>query len=103
MVIQGGSFKGKSGDLKPKEVVSLLLDDEEIEQSVKVKMEEADDEKKVDIVVEKKPKKRDGGAINKENGRKKLKQELAVEGVENHVDSVGDPQSLFDLLNVNRF
>ncbi len=35
MVIQGGSFKGKStgGELKPKEVVSLLLDeDEEIER-----------------------------------------------------------------------
>ena len=32
MVIQGGSFKGKGGDLKPKEVVSLLLDDEEIEK-----------------------------------------------------------------------
>jgi len=32
MVIQGGSFKGKGGDLKPKEVVSLLLDDEELEK-----------------------------------------------------------------------
>merc|ERR1711934_1105833 len=40
MVIQGGSFKGKAGDLKPKEVVSLLLDDEEIEKRVKVKLEE---------------------------------------------------------------
>ena len=35
MVIQGGSFKGKGGDLKPKEVVSLLLDDEEIEKKYK--------------------------------------------------------------------
>lgn len=32
MVIQGGSFKGKTGELKPKEVVSLLLDDEEMER-----------------------------------------------------------------------
>ena len=43
MVIQGGSFKGaqKSGsDLKPKEVVSLLLDDEEIETRVRMKVEE---------------------------------------------------------------
>lgn len=30
MVIQGGTFKGKQGELKPKEVVSLLLDDDEI-------------------------------------------------------------------------
>ena len=43
MVIQGGSFKGKSGDLKPKEVVSLLLDDEEIEKRVKVKLEEEEE------------------------------------------------------------
>jgi hypothetical protein len=35
MVIQGGSFKGRTGDLKPKEVVSLLLDDEELEQRVR--------------------------------------------------------------------
>ena len=35
MVIQGGSFKGKSGDLKPKEVVSLLLDDEETEKETR--------------------------------------------------------------------
>ena len=40
MVIQGGSFKGKSGDLKPKEVVSLLLDDEETEKKIREKMEE---------------------------------------------------------------
>ena len=40
MVIQGGSFKGygKQGDqLKPKEVVSLLLDDDEIERKYKAK------------------------------------------------------------------
>ena len=45
IVIQGGSFKGRSGqaDLKPKEVVSLLLDDEEIEKRVKVKVEEEEE------------------------------------------------------------
>lgn len=32
MVIQGRSFMGRVNDLKPKEVVSLLLDDEEIER-----------------------------------------------------------------------
>jgi hypothetical protein len=42
MVIQGGSFKGRSGDLKPKEVVSLLLDDEEIEQRMREKAAEAE-------------------------------------------------------------
>ena len=38
MVIQGGSFKGfnKPGELKPKEVVSLLLDDEELERKYNV-------------------------------------------------------------------
>lgn len=44
MVIQGGSFKGygKQGDhLKPKEVVSLLLDDEEIERKYKAKADNA--------------------------------------------------------------
>lgn len=36
MVISGGNFKPDS--LKPKEVVSLLLDDEEIEQKCEYKM-----------------------------------------------------------------
>merc|ERR1712008_228509 len=36
MVIQGGSFKGFSGELKQKEVVSLLLDDEELERKYKI-------------------------------------------------------------------
>ncbi len=45
MVIQGGSFKGgggaKGGDhLRPKEVVSLLLDDEEIEQKYLARQKE---------------------------------------------------------------
>ena len=41
MVIQGGSFKGftKPGELKPKEVVSLLLDCEEMEKKYKVQNE----------------------------------------------------------------
>jgi len=46
MVIQGGSFKGKSSDLKPKEVMSLLLDEEELEQRIKV--EKVDKFEKVD-------------------------------------------------------
>ena len=48
MVIQGGSFKGRSGDLKPKEVVSLLLDDEEIEKRVREKAAEAEKERRTD-------------------------------------------------------
>ena len=38
MVIQGGSFKGftKPNELRPKEVVSLLLDDEELERKYSV-------------------------------------------------------------------
>ena len=38
MVIQGGSFKGftKPNELRPKEVVSLLLDDEELERKYNV-------------------------------------------------------------------
>ncbi len=46
MVIQGGSFKGRTGDLKPKEVVSLLLDDEEIETRVREKAAEAEKERR---------------------------------------------------------
>jgi DNA helicase INO80 len=41
LVIHGGSFKGaKGGELRPKEVVSLLLDDDEIERKYRVKTEE---------------------------------------------------------------
>jgi len=40
LVIQGGSFKGKSADLKPKEVVSLLLEDDEMEKKVKEKVDQ---------------------------------------------------------------
>lgn len=42
MVITGGSFKGKQGELKPKEVASLLLDDEEIEKKYKSKTGEGE-------------------------------------------------------------
>lgn len=37
MVIHGGSFKGARHDLKPKEVVSLLLDDDELERKIRAK------------------------------------------------------------------
>merc|ERR1712117_298886 len=36
MVIQGGTFKGLTGELKTKEVVSLLLEDEEMERKYNV-------------------------------------------------------------------
>jgi len=59
MVIQGGSFKGfnKPGELKPKEVVSLLLEDDEMEKKYKVqnisgneaKVELIDESSHVDI------------------------------------------------------
>merc|ERR1711962_620439 len=43
MVIQGGSFKGlKQNELKPKEVVSLLLDDDEINRKVQAKVSGSD-------------------------------------------------------------
>ena len=43
MVIQGGSFKGlKQNELKPKEVVSLLLDDDEINRKVQAKISGTD-------------------------------------------------------------
>merc|ERR1712241_478452 len=43
MVIQGGSFKGlKQTELKPKEVVSLLLDDDEINRKVQAKVTGSD-------------------------------------------------------------
>merc|ERR1711981_210891 len=43
MVIHGGSFKGlKQNELKPKEVVSLLLDDDEINRKVKGKVSPAE-------------------------------------------------------------
>merc|ERR1712012_1482765 len=82
MVIQGGSFKGKSGDLKPKEVVSLLLDDEEEEKVEKEKKEKSRAKKREAAVVkadhEKKPKleievkeesSNTDGSVNKEDSK----------------------------------
>ena len=82
MVIQGGSFKGKAGDLKPKEVVSLLLDDEEIEKRVKVKLEEEEEKEKVEKEKKEKSKakKREGAPIKAESEKKpKLENEVSEE------------------------
>ena len=80
MVIQGGSFKGKAGDLKPKEVVSLLLDDEEIEKRVKVKLEEEEEKEKVEKEKKSKAKKREGAPIKVESDKKpKLENEVNEE------------------------
>merc|ERR1712013_680716 len=62
MVIQGGSFKGKGGDLKPKEVVSLLLDDDEIEKRVRMKVEEEEEVEK-EKIEKGKNRKREGAAV----------------------------------------
>ena len=94
MVIQGGSFKGKAGDLKPKEVVSLLLDDDEIENRVKVKIEEEVEKESEKKKETKKVKKRAGGSLNKENG-KKAKVEENESGSEEE-DKAEDPKPLFD-------
>ena len=94
MVIQGGSFKGKAGDLKPKEVVSLLLDDDEIENRVKVKIEEEVEKETEKKKENKKAKKRTGGNLNKENG-KKARVEEEESGTEGE-DRSEDPKSLFD-------
>jgi len=90
MVIQGGSFKGKGGDLRPKEVVSLLLDDDELEKQVRVKVEEEEKAEK-EKVEKNRGKKREGGMMKKEN-IKKLKTETKEE---NDVD-IEDPQPLYD-------
>ena len=94
MVIQGGSFKGKAGDLKPKEVVSLLLDDDEIENRVKVKIEEEVEKEAKEKMENKKVKKRAGGILNKENG-KKAKVDLSEPASEED-DKAEDPKPLFD-------
>ena len=77
MVIQGGSFKGKSGDLKPKEVVSLLLDDEEIEKRVKVKLEEEEEKAEKEKKEKSRAKKREAAVI-KADHEKKPKLEIEV-------------------------
>jgi len=92
MVIQGGSFKGKGGDLRPKEVVSLLLDDEEIEKRVRVKMEEEEEKVEKEKLEKNRSKKREGGVIKKEN-MKKPKIEIKEE---NDIDIMEDPQPLYD-------
>ena len=85
MVIQGGSFKGKGGDLKPKEVVSLLLDDEEIEKRVKVKLEEEEEKVEKEKKEKSKAKKREGTPI-KADAEKKPKLENDVNDEPNDVD-----------------
>merc|ERR1712156_1310354 len=83
MVIQGGSFKGKSGDLKPKEVVSLLLDDEEIEKRVKVKLEEEEEKVENEKKEKSKAKKREAAVI-KADQEKKPKLEIEVNNEESN-------------------
>merc|ERR1719266_1799140 len=84
MVIQGGSFKGKGGDLKPKEVVSLLLDDDEIEKRCKLKVEE---EERREEEKKREDKKR-GGGKNKVHGGKKQKLEEGVVAEEDEGEEV---------------
>ena len=86
MVIQGGSFKGKAGDLKPKEVVSLLLDDEEIEKRVKVKLEEEEEKVEKEKKEKSKAKKREGAPIKAES-EKKPKLENEVNEEPNDIDA----------------
>ena len=98
MVIQGGSFKGKSGDLKPKEVVSLLLDDEEIEKRVKVKLEEEEEKVEKEKKEKSKAKKREAAVI-KADHEKKPKLEIEVNEESNNIDgSVNneDSKPLYD-------
>lgn len=92
MVIQGGSFKGKGGDLRPKEVVSLLLDDEEIEKRVRMKVEEEEENMEKEKMERGKGKKREGGAVKKESLKKpkiEIKEEIDI-------DIMEDPQPLYD-------
>ena len=92
MVIQGGSFKGKGGDLRPKEVVSLLLDDEEIEKRVRMKVEEEEENLEKEKMEKGKGKKREGGAVKKESLKKpkiEIKEEIDI-------DIMEDPQPLYD-------
>lgn len=49
MVISGGNFKPDT--LKPKEVVSLLLDDEEIEQKCNVLIEKKKKKQKIRLII----------------------------------------------------
>merc|ERR1712083_647911 len=86
MVIQGGSFKGKGGDLKPKEVVSLLLDDDEIEKRVRMKVEEEEEKAEKEKKEKSKAKKREGASMKKENLKKskvEAKEENNIETMDN--------------------
>ena len=101
MVIQGGSFKGaqKSGsDLKPKEVVSLLLDDEEIETRVRLKEVEEEQEKTTKVTVEvRKTRKREAADISKdEDIMKKVRPDIEELDSEDEDERMADPKPLFD-------
>lgn len=91
MVIQGGSFKGKGGDLRPKEVVSLLLDDDEIEKRVKVKLEEEEEKADKEKKVKSKSKKRDIGSDGSGKGNTK-KPKIETKELESKIDT----EPLFD-------
>jgi len=92
MVIQGGSFKGKGGDLKPKEVVSLLLDDDEIEKRVRMKVEEEEEKVEKEKIEKGKNRKREGAAVKKEN----IKKSKLEAKEENRIELSDDPQPLYD-------
>ena len=97
IVIQGGSFKGRSqADLKPKEVVSLLLDDEEIEKRVKVKVEEEEEKVSREKTEMRKTKKRE--VVDKENGQDGGKKKLKVDSDTRHQQQQqqGPPRPLLD-------
>ena len=96
IVIQGGSFKGRSGqaDLKPKEVVSLLLDDEEIEKRVKVKVEEEEEKVSREKTEMRKTKKRE--VVDKENGQDSGKKKMKTDNDPKHHQQQGHPRPLFD-------
>ena len=101
MVIQGGSFKGaqKSGsDLKPKEVVSLLLDDEEIETRVRMKVEEEQEKTPKDKVEVRKTRKRDAAEITKDEASvKKVRTDIEEADSEDEEEGLAaDPKPLFD-------
>lgn len=85
MVIQGGSFKGKGGDLKPKEVVSLLLDDDEIEKRCRLKAEEEER-----LEEEKRSGKRPAGQAKNKVKKVKVEEEtVEIEGGFEHT-KIGD-------------
>ena len=92
MVIQGGSFKGgapaaqssSADQLRPKEVVSLLLDDEEIEQRYLAKQKEM-----------KRPPP-GGGGVASAGEAKKIKLEVDREEEEEEVDVVESGENSLD-------